>query len=215
MRNHIRRSDRKSILVKAFPTEWICSVCGETLPISSYQRYLHSEKDGVRTFSFDPFCKNCKRLISSQYLGITVTEKVLSKVFPKVKRMPYGNPGYDFICGKGFKVDAKAACYNQDGFWTFSIRYNKIADYFACLAFDNRSSLKPLHFWLIPGNAMLPFGKGSNDWREKKKRPVNRFFQITINPNTLDKWQEYEKPVDTVLTSCNLMKSTLSYFMRV
>lgn len=129
--------------------------------------------------------------------------------------MPPGNHGYDFICGKGFKVDAKSACYNLDGFWTFGIKYNKISDYFACLAFDNRSALKPLHFWLIPGTANIPYGKGPADWKDKKTRQVNNFCQITINARTLDKWEEYEKPIDKVLTSCNLMKSTLSYFMRI
>lgn len=211
MRYHLREGDRHCIIVKEFPPEYTCRACGETKPITEFPRYRYD----TDRYSFRPLCKDCNRKHSSVYLGITVTEKVLSKVFTNVQRMPYRNHGYDFICGKGFKVDAKASCltiptYNCS-MWMFFINYNKTADYFACLAFDNRASLTPLHFWLIPGTALLPWGRGS----KKTVRKAQDSNYISISPKTLDKWKDYEKPIDKVLTSCNIMKSTLSYFMRV
>ena len=90
----------------------------------------------------------------SLYLGVHVAEQVLSKVFKNVKQMPNGNKGYDFICNKNMKIDVKSSTilkrdYKSDS-WLFQIKRNKIADYFLCLAFDNREDLNPLHIWLIP-----------------------------------------------------------------
>lgn len=87
---------------------------------------------------------------SAQYLG-DIAENVLSKVFKRVKVMPYGNPGYDFICGAGYKIDVKSSAIGDKyGYWVFHIRQNKIADYFLCIAFNNREELIPQHLWLFP-----------------------------------------------------------------
>ena len=77
----------------------ICIICGEFK-----EHYVHDKG----------MCRNCyqrKRSRtrykkstnkkSTNYLGCTIAEKVLSKVFKDVKVMSYGNPGYDFICSKG------------------------------------------------------------------------------------------------------------------
>lgn len=210
MRNHLTWEDRRAIVVKELPPQYICTICGEKKPISQFPHGYYDNTNG-NTFRFYPVCKDCKRLHSSVYLGVTVTEKVLSKVFPKVERMPHSNHGYDFICGKGYKVDAKSSCIRRDGGWSFNINYNKTADYFACLAFDNRRSLNPLYFWLLPGQTLIPWGKG----KKMGVTLVNDCSSISIYPHSLEKWKEYEKPIDKVLTSCNVMKSTLSYFMRV
>lgn len=210
LRNHLSRLDYQSIKVKELPEEFICSVCGEIKPISLFPRYLFGDVESSERYCFNRVCWDCRRQHSSVYLGVTITEKVLCKVFPNVERMPMGNHGYDFICGKGFKVDSKAACRNINGYWSFGINRNKIADYFACIAFDNRTSLIPMYFWLIPGGAIIPYLKGR---KEKKMAAVNEFTAISIAPSTLGKWKEYEKPIDKILTSCNMMKSTLSYFI--
>ena len=85
------------------------------------------------------------------YLGVYIAEQVLSQAFKNIQKMPYGNPGYDFKCSNGFLIDVKSSCLYKDNGWSFTIEHNTIADYFLCLAFDNRANLNPLHVWLIPG----------------------------------------------------------------
>jgi hypothetical protein len=118
-------------------------------------------------------------------------EIVLMSMFKKVEKMPTMNPGFDFLCGKGYKIDAKSACLtkNRANSWIFRIRYNKIADFFLCLAFDNRKDLNPLHIWLIP--------------RDK----VSHLSCLQISETTLSKWIDYEKPCDKVLSCCDTLKT--------
>jgi hypothetical protein len=99
----------------------------------------------------------------SLFLGVHVAERVLSNVFKNVQRMPQNNPGYDFICSKGYKIDVKSAslCKILDKKhgsviwrWNFHIRNNTIADYFLLIAFDDRENLNPMHVWLIKGSEL-------------------------------------------------------------
>lgn len=125
----------------------------------------------------------------AQYLGVYVAERVLSHVFKDVKRMPYGHPGYDFICNRGKRIDVKSACQQKQAHsWAFRIRYNTIADYFLCLAFDDREALNPMHIWLIPG------------------KTVNNKYTIGISPSTVSKWDEYALDIENVVTCCNIIK---------
>jgi len=125
------------------------------------------------------------------YLGVYIAERVLKNVFENVLAMPVGNPGFDFICQNGFKIDVKSACPRKrknSVSWEFIIRRNKIAEFFLCLAFDSRDDLNPLHMWLLPGDKF------------------NHMSSVSINQNTIDKWDEYRLPVDKVITCCNIMK---------
>lgn len=126
--------------------------------------------------------KNCPG-----FLGVYIAEHILSHIYHNVKRMPYGHRGYDFICGKGYKIDVKSACLkeNHPNLWGFSIKRNKIPDYFLCLAFDNREDLNPLYIWLIPGYIL------------------NNKFGTSISKSTLNKWKEYEQSINKVITCCN------------
>jgi len=142
-----------------------CSRCGKEIPDSMFS--LNKKNVGRRGRS--SWCKVCHtRYIneyryannirrplqeakdSASYLGVYVAERVLSKYFDNIIKMPYGNPGYDFICGKGFKIDVKSAClYYQRGcypYWEFHIKRNNAADYFLCLGFDSRDMLNPQKF---------------------------------------------------------------------
>ena len=128
----------------------------------------------------------------SMFLGVHVAERVLSNVFKDVKQMPYGCSGYDFICNKGKKIGVKGACTYTDkcGYsrWHFRIRRNKTADYFLCLAFDNRKDLNPLYIWLIPGHI------------------VNHIITTSISKSTIEKWDEYKLDINKVVTCCDTMK---------
>lgn len=125
------------------------------------------------------------------FLGVVVAERVLSKVFKNVERMRQGNPGYDFICGKGFKIDVKSSCFDKKrGSWRFRIDRNQEANYFLCLAFDNRKDLKPQHLWLIPSKV------------------VNHLTGATISRSKLEKWAQYEltDKIDEVVACCDTLK---------
>lgn len=126
------------------------------------------------------------------YLGVYIAERALSKFFNNIIRMPFRNPGYDFLCGRGFKIDVKSSCIikqpGRSDAWTFHIQKNTVADYFLCLAFDNRESLEPLHVWLVPG------------------KDVNEKSCIHLSKTRLSKWTDYEKPLDRVVVCCDQIK---------
>ncbi len=128
------------------------------------------------------------------FLGIHIAENILQNLFSDIKRMPVTNKGYDLLCKQGFKIDVKSSCRHHRGgtvdAWSFVINYNQIADYFLCLAFDNRDSLKPEHLWLIPG------------------KDVSHLHTVLISDRaiSLSKWEDYEKPLDEVDKHCKRMR---------
>jgi hypothetical protein len=130
----------------------------------------------------------------TMFLGTYIAEKILSEIFENVTTLPPNNPDFDFICKNGFKIDCKSSCLHKKGdvlrTWEFQIRHNMIADYFLCLAFDNRENLEPMHVWLIPGYL------------------VNDHIGIGISDTTraLTKWSKYELPIDQVKYRCDAMK---------
>ena len=109
--------------------------------------------------------------------------------------MPQDNPGFDFLCGRGYKIDVKSACLKQrgDGYltWTININNNIIADYFLVLLFDDRVDKNPMHVYLIPGS------------------DVNHLigFQIFNIEHGLSKFSKYEKPIDSVLSCITKLKN--------
>ena len=124
----------------------------------------------------------------SLYLGIHVAEKVLSHVFKNVEVMPHGNKGYDFICNHGKKIDVKSACIGKNGAWLFNIKHNTIADYFLCIAFDNRNDLNPTHAWLIPGSKF------------------SRLVGVSISISTIHKWDDYWLDIDKIVMCCDICR---------
>ena len=120
------------------------------------------------------------------YLGVHRVERLLKHFFDDVEVMPFGNKGYDFVCNKGWKVDAKSSCIqkNYNG-WAFHINHNTIADYFWCVAIDNRKDLNILHIWMLPGEKF------------------NHLSGASISESTLDKWAEYEKPIGEAIICWN------------
>lgn len=141
-----------------------------------------NRKKGKRDFTENKEC--------SAYLGVHVAERVLSHVFADVERMPYGNPGYDFICNRGKKIDVKSACLTKSKYprWAFTIRHNIMTDYFLCLAFDNREDLNPLYAWLIPGNKL------------------SHITVTTISPSTIHKWDEHRLDISKISDCCDAVR---------
>jgi hypothetical protein len=126
------------------------------------------------------------------FLGCHVAEKLLSYIFKDVKKMPYGNPGYDFICNKGYKIDVKSSTLHKNKYYTFSIKKNKIADYFLCIGFNNIDDLEPQKLWLIKGEL------------------CNEIVSLTITntENDLESFKDYELPLKLkeAINCCELLK---------
>lgn len=125
----------------------------------------------------------------SLFLGVHVAERVLSKVFKSVERMPIHNPGYDFICNKGKKIDVKASCLNKDKRWKFKIQCNQVADFFLMIAFSDRYRLTPKHVWLIP------------------REDVGMVQSVSTARSTVHKWARYELNVGKVAACCMELRS--------
>lgn len=167
----------------------ICIICGEFKEHHAYgmchycYNREHHKEHPRKPRARKPINPKCPT-----YLGCEVAEKVLSNVFKDVKVMKPNNPGYDLVCNKGKKIDVKSSCLRENG-WLFRIRKNTTADFFLCIAFDNRKSLTPLHLWLIP----------SDEVKDKKA--------IGIRPNTIHKWDKFKQDISETLQCCNQMKT--------
>lgn len=135
----------------------------------------------------------CKNRECTSFLGVHVAERVLNNVFKNAKRMPYGNRGYDFVCGRGYKIDVKSGCMlhskGEADKWMFRIERNKIADCFLLIAFDDRESLNPLHLWLFPGE------------------DINNNATVSIRTHLTNKWSDYSLNINDVISCCDIMKS--------
>ncbi len=117
----------------------------------------------------------------ASYLGVHIAERYLAFIFETSNRMPFGNHGFDFICGKGYKIDCKSSCLrgnDKNKGWNFRLNNNKIADYFICIGFNNIKRLKPMHIWLIKNT-------------EEFKNKIN--ISITNSSKSLKKWEKYEQ----------------------
>jgi hypothetical protein len=181
-----------------------CSNCGEIKPLSMF--YKRTD----RKSGYTSHCKDCilekreayrlskgiqpyyENKDCSMYFGV-LAEDILENYFKNVTRMPSCNPGFDYICGRGFKIDVKASTrHNRNSGdlegWQFEVRHNAVADYFLCIAFDSRESLNPEHIWLIPGKA------------------INHLRFTSISETTLAKWSQWERPIGKVLECCNVLK---------
>ena len=194
-------SDRHDVIDPEI--EKLCPRCNIVKPLKEFHRH------GT---GFQLYCKICnsnygknwrlkqnnnkiprrENKTCSQWLGIYIAERVLASTFKNIRVMPENNRAFDFICGKGYKIDVKAACLthykNRNDRWSFTIKRNKVADYFLLLAFDDRKSLNPEHVWLVPGGV------------------INDHFGINISVTTVKRWSMYEKSIDKITYCCNHMK---------
>lgn len=188
-------------------TTKICRVCNTEQPTENFQHHF-GMRDGRKNE-----CRECCRKYNrareiknghapfnktkscSWFLGVHVAERLLESVFKDVARMPRSNPGFDFICGKGYKIDVKSSCLlNTRGskyrHWLFTTKRNIVPDYFACIGFDNRENTIPIHFWLIP--------------RDEVGNRVGLI--ISESDYCISKWGVYEKPITDFALACETMR---------
>lgn len=126
------------------------------------------------------FNENC-----SAYFG-DFTESIMIQTFEDAVRMPYGNPGFDWTCKNGDKIDNKGVCLvyiqGRPPGWIFGIRWNNIADWFILSAWDSRDSLNPLHVWAFHKNDIM---RGRKFWKRDT-------LTISNTPEGLKEFEEYE-----------------------
>lgn len=159
---------------------------------ANQDKAIAQSERGNRRQGRHPFDKNKD---CPSFLGVHIAEHVLSHAFKNVKRMPINHPGYDVVCNKDKRIDIKSSCTLSrlvDGIqysrWLFTINYNTTADYFLCLAFDNRDDLTPLHAWLLPG------------------RKFNYLKTTSISPSTIHKWDTYRLDISKISDCCDAMR---------
>jgi len=137
------------------------------------------------------------------YLGVYIGERILSKIFQNVQRMPYNYPGYDFICSKNFRVNVKCSCYRKKyNTWQFTIDCNKDVDYYLFIAFDDINTLNPLHIWLIKSDEIIYTNISSKKLYDKKS------FTIYNSSKQLEKYSKYEQidKLEKLIECCNILK---------
>lgn len=148
---------------------------------NEYQQELSWNKGSKSPMSENDNCASYMGV----YIGENIAEPILTEIFGEIeKRMPYGNPGYEYIVKGGYKIDCKSGkiILNSSGsiYWAFGIYYNKIADYFLLLAFDDMDVLSLIHVWLIKKDEII------------RGRKLNRFSDFKIT-NILGKLSEFQK----------------------
>jgi hypothetical protein len=164
--------------------------------MTTHNNLMQKKKNNERANAYNHRTGKCRPMETatdcSLYLGVFIAERALSKFFDHIERMPTNNPGFDFLCGRGYKIDVKSACltHTPNQYWMVVINKNEAADYFLILLFDNRENLNPQHVLLVPGMV------------------INHLTGISIsnNPRYFAKWLQYEQPLDKVLTCCNAMR---------
>lgn len=193
-----------------------CKICGEYKPHEAFglcrkcYRGLPNQKRKQKEYSKQYYINHpknttiwnhktgkCKPRLDNPncapYLGF-ISEQIISKIYSDVKVMPNNNIGYDLICFNKYKIDVKASCRiirnDHADRWNFHIYKNKIPDYFACIAFDNRINLNIEYYWLIPGNIL------------------NNQLGSGISETTLKKWDKYRQS-NKIINECNIVKSDI------
>jgi hypothetical protein len=133
---------------------------------------------------------------SPSWLGVHIAERALSKFFKHIVRTPSQSSGGDFFCDRNYLIDVKCSCLHnrkvvRNQYWDIAIRHNTKADYFLFLLFDDRTNLTPMHVMLVPGGVV-------NDHKN---------VLITNTPQCLEKWAQYERPLDKVVCCCAQMRA--------
>lgn len=142
-----------------------------------FNEYLRRYRENVCITGSSKINKDC-----NTYFGVEIAERYVSMVFEEVKRMPPGNPGYDWLCKKGYKIQHKARCLDGDNRFNFPIRFNNIADYFILTAWKDRESLEPMYIWIIHRDEII---RKRKFWRREG-------FAITNTPYHLQEFEKFE-----------------------
>lgn len=115
----------------------------------------------------------------------TFIDNLMIHILENPIKMSTHNPGYDWICKRGYKIDNKSRCLNYTNKapnWLFHIRCNNIADWFILYGWDNVDSSNPLRIWAFHKNDIV---------RDRKFSEFDT-FSITNTPEKLKELEKYE-----------------------
>ena len=180
----------------------LCRKCYRNLPDQKKKTQEYSKKYNIthpkNTTKWNHKTGKCLPRLENKncapYLGY-ISEQIIAKIYLNVQIMPNNHVGYDFICLNNYTIDVKGSCrIKRDKHadrWNFHIHKNKIPDYFACLAFDNRDNLNIEHFWLISGNV------------------INNKIGIGISETNLFQWNQYRQS-NEIINQCNIVKGNIN-----
>lgn len=107
--------------------------------------------------------------------GFGITNEMFQELYPDAEQAGFFDKGYDFILN-GKKIDVKGATQGGDMHWHFSIKNNKIADFFYLMLFDSRPEYNLVGSYMIPGAV------------------INHLTGVSISENAIwfGKWKDYE-----------------------
>lgn len=138
------------------------------------------------------------------------TEKLMIHYYPGAKKMPYGNPGFDYLWkdedGKEIKIDNKGGCLiyrggNRSPYCNFNILHNNVADRFILSGWDNRENLNPLFALEFKKNDLVRYGYGL--WSPKIEFWERETFTVTYTDEKLDDLYEHMIDIDWLQESKN------------
>ncbi len=142
----------------------------------------------------------------SQYTGLYIAEAVLSKAF-SVMEKAHPHAPYDFICGKGYKVDSKCSLLlphngKKASLWRFHINKNDVPDAFCLIALQNTpdtitDSPQIAYVWLIPGDALI------------EGRPLNDRVGLGVSTSTIFRLEPFRRSdmEGKITTFCSTWKN--------
>lgn len=145
--------------------------------------------------------KACTASLGVDIGEIGIAKKISDIIFEYVKKMDYGNPGFDFTCknprqdfidkypqfklerDNDYKIETKTKCLSHNNRnWGFDIDSNNVPDYFLLIALDNRKYLNILHCLFIHKDEII---RGN-------KLHESDYFTLTNKPKFLLPFKQFD-----------------------
>lgn len=136
------------------------------------------------------------------------TERIMIYYYPGARKMPYGNPGFDYLWRDENRnevtINNKGRCLTYPNDWSpylkFGIRWNNKAKKFMLSGWDNRDDLNPLIAWEFDKDDLVRKGYGKN--APKVKFWKRDTFLVTYTPEGLEQFEEYQVDIGWLKELC-------------
>lgn len=135
------------------------------------------------------------------------TERLMIHYYPGAKKMPYGNPGFDYLWvdkeRKEVTINNKGRCLtccDWSPYLSFGIRWNNKAKKFILSGWNNRNDLNLLIAWEFGKDDLVRKGYGKNApkvefWKRDK-------FVVTYTPEGIEQFEDYQIDIDWLEELC-------------
>lgn len=136
------------------------------------------------------------------------TERLMIYHYPGAKKMPYGNPGFDYLWkdkeGKEVTINNKGRCLTYcdwSPYLSFGIGWNNKTKKFILSGWDNRDDLKSLVAWEFDKDDLVRKGYGKNAPKvEFWKR--DKFVVTTYTPEGIEQFEDYQIDIGWLKELC-------------